>query len=263
MCKVAAKIEGRCRNGGRDTAGTFGAGFTLIELLIAMTLAGLVLAGLYSGLRLGLRASETAERRAAVNQELRAVLGFIRRQLDQIYPLLHERQGEREVLFRGERQALYYVVVSPVRGELGGPYIAGIELRRSPQGQQLVYRYWPARPDLEDPLRPPLDAPEKVLIEGVDEVAFGYYGRQGGVMAWHETWNEPLALPRRLRLRLGRHRAGDWPEVLVPTRVDVDEDAPQLVLQPPVSEDQGDLGDEDPTEFGARGSDEGLSDPYQ
>lgn len=210
-----------------------------------MTLTGLILAALYSGVRLGTRASETTERYAADNEDLRAVHGFLRRQLAQVYPLLYEDQGEREVLFRGERQALYFAVISPVRGEPGGAYIAGIELRRSPRGRQLVYRYWPARPDPDDPLTPPLDAPSKVLVEGVDEIELGYYGKQDGVLAWDKTWNEALHLPSRVRLRLSLRGMGDWPELMVPIRVGVDEDAPQLELQPPESADEGDSDEED------------------
>lgn len=210
-----------------------------------MTLTGLILAALYSGVRLGTRASETTERYAADNEELRAVQGFLRRQLAQIYPLLYENQGEREVLFRGKRRALYFTVISPVRAELGGPYIAGIELRRSPRGRQLVYRYWPASPDLKEPLSPPLDAPSKVLVEGVDEVDLGYYGRQDDVVAWQDTWNEALHLPSRVRLRLNLRGSRDWPELMVPIRVEIDENSPQLVLQPPESADESDLDEED------------------
>lgn len=236
---------GRIRRSERIAASRESAGFTLVELLIAITLTGLILVAMYSGLRLGTRASETAERYAAASEEQRAIQGFLRRQLSQIYPLLFEEEGEREVLFSGERQSIYYAVVSPVRGELGGAYMAGLELRPSPRGRQLVYRYWPAQPELEDPFTPPPDAPAKVLLEGVTKLEFGYYGKQEGVLGWEDTWNETLRLPRRVRLRLGTRRLKAWSELVVPIRVDVDEDAEQLVLQPPASADDGDVGEED------------------
>ncbi|MGH8653245.1 MAG: prepilin-type N-terminal cleavage/methylation domain-containing protein, partial [Gammaproteobacteria bacterium] len=43
-----------------------GRGFTLVELLLALTLTGLIMVALYSGLRVGTRASDAAETRAAL-----------------------------------------------------------------------------------------------------------------------------------------------------------------------------------------------------
>ncbi|MGH8570674.1 MAG: PulJ/GspJ family protein, partial [Gammaproteobacteria bacterium] len=45
------------------------AGFTLVELLIAIALFGLILTGLYSGLRMATRASDAGEAHATDNDE--------------------------------------------------------------------------------------------------------------------------------------------------------------------------------------------------
>ena len=51
-------------------------GFTLLELLIAMTLLGLLMLGLFGGLRLGARVWEAGDARAAYEAEAGDVPGF-------------------------------------------------------------------------------------------------------------------------------------------------------------------------------------------
>ena len=78
-------------------------GFTLLELVVAITLMGLVLVVLYSGLRLGLNGWDSGERRAEASNRLRSVQEFLRRQLAQsmtVYETNDDRR-ERFVVFAG------------------------------------------------------------------------------------------------------------------------------------------------------------------
>ncbi|MBL8254338.1 MAG: type II secretion system protein, partial [Candidatus Competibacter sp.] len=53
-------------------------GFTLLELVVAITLVGLILVVLYSGLRLGLNGSDSGEQRAEATNRLRLAYEFLR-----------------------------------------------------------------------------------------------------------------------------------------------------------------------------------------
>ena len=78
-------------------------GFTLLELVVAITLMGVVLVLLYSGLRLGLNGWDGGEARAEATNRLRLVEEFLRRQLAQSMTVYqaNDRQ-ERVIVFAGQ-----------------------------------------------------------------------------------------------------------------------------------------------------------------
>ena len=226
-----------------------GGGFTLVELLLALTLTGLIMVALYSGLRVGTRASDAAETRAALTEDQRAVAGFISRQVTRAYPLVWLDQGEQQLVFRGSSRSLVFTANSPIRGEPGGLYIGAIELV---SGGRLVFTYWRAEPDLDDPLVAPEHARRTVMLNRVQEALFSYYGKSRRVTAWHDTWNDDQRLPARVRLTIKTARHGDWPVLVIPIHAEPDTGEPQLLMQPPESADESDpnldvdeFGDED------------------
>ncbi|MGH8491455.1 MAG: prepilin-type N-terminal cleavage/methylation domain-containing protein [Gammaproteobacteria bacterium] len=228
-------------------------GFTLVELLLALTLTGLIMVALYSGLRVGTRASDAAETRAAMTEDQRAVIGFISRQVTRAYPLVWLDQGEQQLVFRGSARSLIFTANSPIRGEPGGLYIGAIALV---SGGRLVFTYWRAEPDLDDPLVAPEDARRTVMLNHVQDALFSYYGKSRRVTAWHDTWNDDERLPARVRLSIKTARHGDWPVLVIPVHAEPDTGEPQLLMQPPESAEESDansdvdeLGEEDREEF--------------
>ncbi|MGH8554188.1 MAG: prepilin-type N-terminal cleavage/methylation domain-containing protein [Gammaproteobacteria bacterium] len=228
-----------------------GGGFTLVELLLALTLTGLIMVALYSGLRVGTRASDAAETRAAMTEDQRAVAGFISRQVSRACPLVWLDQAEQQLVFRGGSRSLTFTANSPIRGEPGGLYIGAIEL----SGGRLVFTYWRAEPDLDDPLVAPENARRTVMLNHVKDALFSYYGESGRVTAWHDTWNDDKRLPARVRLSIKTARHGDWPVLVIPVHAEPDSGEPQLLMQPPESAQESDagldvdFGDDDPDDF--------------
>ncbi|MGH8544080.1 MAG: prepilin-type N-terminal cleavage/methylation domain-containing protein [Gammaproteobacteria bacterium] len=230
-----------------------GGGFTLVELLLALTLTGLIMVALYSGLRIGTRASDAAETRAAMTEDQRAVAGFISRQITRAYPLVWLDQAEQQLVFRGRSRSLTFTANSPVRGEPGGLYIGAIELL---SGGRLVFTYWRAEPDLGDPLVAPDHARRTVMLNHVKDALFSYYGKSRRITGWHDTWNDDKRLPARVRLSIKTARHGAWPALVIPVHAEPDTGEPQLVMQPPESAEDSDagldfdeVGDEDPGDF--------------
>ncbi len=60
-------------------------GFTLLEILVAVTLLGLLMAALFGGVRLGVRAWEASGARLDDDARLTAVQDFLRERLTQAY----------------------------------------------------------------------------------------------------------------------------------------------------------------------------------
>ncbi|MGH8507629.1 MAG: prepilin-type N-terminal cleavage/methylation domain-containing protein [Gammaproteobacteria bacterium] len=214
-----------------------GSGFTLVELLLALTLTGLTMVALYSGLRVGTRASDAAESRAALTEDQRAVAGFISRQLRRAYPLIWLDQAQQRLVFRGGSRSLIFTANSPIRAEPGGLYIGAIEFV---SGGRLIFTYWRAEPDLDNPLKAPEHARRTVMLSHVEEVLFSYYGESRRITAWHDTWNDAQRLPAWVRLSIKTARSGDWPVLVIPLHAEPDTGEPQLLMQTPESADASD-----------------------
>jgi general secretion pathway protein J len=229
------------------------AGFTLVELLIAIALFGLILTGLYSGLRMATRASDAGEAHATDNDELRAVMGFLRFELGQVYPLVFSDEGDEQVIFEGEPDRLSFVASLPQhRGVEGGAYLISLVVDQD----RLVLRYRPTKPDRQYLFESGDTGKEVVLVPGLESVGFSYYGKRGRIARFYSRWDDPERLPKLLRMHIRpKGRGVHWPDLIVPIRAEVQEDAPELVLQAPGTED----GPSD-EELDAGTSDENLDD---
>ncbi len=206
------------------------AGFTLVELLIAIALFGLILTGLYSGLRMATRASAAGEAHATDNDELRAVTGFLRFELGQVYPLVFSDEDDQEVIFEGEPDRLSFVARLPQHRGVEGAYLICLVEDQD----RLVLRYRLTRPDRNYLFDSGCAGKEVVLVPAIDKLELGYYGKRGRTARFYSRWDDPERLPKLLRLRIRpKGRGVYWPDLIVPIRAEVQEDAPELVLQGP------------------------------
>ncbi|MCA1674412.1 MAG: prepilin-type N-terminal cleavage/methylation domain-containing protein [Actinobacteria bacterium] len=230
------------------------AGFTLVELLIAIALFGLILTGLYSGLRMATRASDAGEAHATDNDELRAVMGFLRFELGQVYPLVFTNEDEERVIFEGEPDRLMFVARLPQHRGVGGAY----QIFLLEDQDRLVLRYRLTKADHPYLFESGDVGKEVVLVPGVENVGFSYYGKRGRTARFYSRWDDPERLPKLLRMRIRpKGRGVHWPDLIVPIRAEVQEDAPELILQPPEAEDEEGPTDE---ELDAGTSDDDLDD---
>jgi general secretion pathway protein J len=210
------------------------AGFTLVELLIAIALFGLILTGLYSGLRMATRASDAGEAHATDNDELRAVMGFLRFELGQVYPLVFSDEGDQQVIFEGEPDRLMFVASLPQHRGVEGAYLISLVVDQD----RLVLRYRLTKPDRQYLFESGDTGKEVVLVPGLESVGFSYYGKRGRIARFYSRWDDPERLPKLLRMRIRpKGRGVHWPDLIVPIRAEVQEDAPELVLQAPGTED--------------------------
>jgi general secretion pathway protein J len=209
----------------RDCRGRTSAGFTLIELLVALTLLGLVSVILLGGLRFGTRAWEASNTRAERLAEVQAIQGLLRRRLAQV--VLPKIEGgeidssEEHASFVGTEDALRFVALVPSRIGVGGFYLFELSVTEGDDASRLELAWRLFRPDepqgLEEP-EPGLGG-RRVLIEGIERVAFGYYGAEGAGQAaeWHDRWDQVAGLPALVALEVA-FPAGDprfWPDLVV------------------------------------------------
>ena len=187
-------------------------GFSLLELVVAITLMGLVLVVLYSGLRLGLSGWDGGGRRAEASNRLRSAQEFLRRQLAQsmtVYETNDDRR-ERFVVFAGRSEGIEFVAPMPARLGQGGLYRMWIEMADG----QLRLRQRPYLPG--DPAAG--EERVNVLLEGVSAMEWAYFGPERDndqeSPRWHADWTSTERRPLLVRLNLTL-RGESWPDLVV------------------------------------------------
>lgn len=176
-------------------------GFTLIELLIAITLLALISTVTYGAIWTANHSLQAVERLTEENESLRLMQEFLQRSLSQARGVMAVSEGRMQVLFSGDKESLGYIAPAPLqRGQAGGLYTYHLE--RDEEGalsityvQFLVGR----EPDAE-----PLAVGESRLLDGVEELAFSYYGRDepGADPKWMDEWPRHDSLPQLVRIHV-------------------------------------------------------------
>ncbi|MDS4040701.1 MAG: prepilin-type N-terminal cleavage/methylation domain-containing protein [Candidatus Competibacter sp.] len=188
-------------------------GFTLLELVVAITLMGLVLLVLYSGLRLGLNGWDSGERRAEASNRLRSVQEFLRRQLAQsmtVYQTQANEKRKKIVVFAGEATAVEFVAPMLVHLGQGGLYRVRVETADS----QMRVRWRPYLPGDSTAG----EERETVLLEGVSDVEWAYFGSERDddqdPPRWRSEWANQERRPLLVRLNLIL-QGESWPDLVV------------------------------------------------
>ncbi len=197
------------------------AGFTLLELLVALTLLGLVLAAIFGELRFAARAWDAADARLDRNSELLSVHSFVRQRLQQVHvmPRKSEQEGDDSaVVFAGSSRSMEFLSTMPANVSVGGFYEISLSSEIGRDGRNLFISW---RPFDEDGTTIVADGPNnsRVLLRGVREVRFSYFGRTSETVApqWWDIWPSRDTAPSLIRMRVS-FEDGDrrvWPELVV------------------------------------------------
>lgn len=197
------------------------AGFTLVEILVAITLLGLLMAALFGGVQLGVRAWEASEERLDEGSRLTTVHGFLRERLAQAY-LLDELVPDTNAgpAFAGEPDRLSFVTLMPEH--LGGGFQRMVlAVTAAAEGSDLAVTWWPA--ELDDAALDPDAVRSRALLADVAELRLAYFGSVGRDQpaAWHDVWAQPV-LPQlvRVQLRFPDQDVRSWPDLIVRPMID-------------------------------------------
>jgi general secretion pathway protein J len=196
-------------------------GFTLLELLIGMVLLGLILTLLFGGLRLGARSWDSGDKRADDTAQLRAIHGFLRRELSQVFPLRWKNEVDTRLAFAGIPDALKFVAPLPVQVSGGGLYLLGLELERGEEGSRLIMKRVQSNPAAKDFTS--LEQGEKsVLVDHIEKMNISYFGATTpeSESLWQEKWDDPQRLPLLVRIQIKLSDGRDWPDLVVPLIVE-------------------------------------------
>lgn len=192
-------------------------GFTLLELLIGMVLLGMMLTLLFGGLRLGSISWDSGEQRADEAAQLRAIQGFIRRELGQALPLRWKKETDTRLAFEGTSDTLKFVAPLPAQVSVGGLYLLGLELENADEGQRLIMKRALTEAAAQD--FSGLEQGEKsVLVDHVKNMTISYFGSATaqGTPGWQDKWDDPQRLPLLVRIQVESSVGRGWPDLVVP-----------------------------------------------
>ena len=177
-------------------------GFTLLEVLLATTLLAILLALLFSTLEVGGRLWSRTEERMEPLLGYWTLERFLRSALSRAK--LWTVEGETFGL-EGKRHRLVFVSTLPYAVALKGPQ--RFEIYR--QGKELRVQIRSLWGEEEGPS-------EVVLLDGVKEVQFRYFGRDSleEEGSWHESWSRD-ALPHLVEVTVARETGPSWPPIVV------------------------------------------------
>jgi general secretion pathway protein J len=195
-------------------------GFTLLELLIGMTLVGFILTLLFAGLSLGLRSWEAGEQRMVTSSRQAIIVDFIRRTLEQTYPLFWRVDNEEQLAFAGETESLRIVGPMPRHEGASGNYLIALELADGEDGRDLVMR-WQMSDSREPGFESLEEAKPKVLVKAIRELAFSYFGTENEAdePTWHDQWLHQKAPPELIRLKITLENGETWPDIITATPI--------------------------------------------
>ncbi len=196
-------------------------GFTLLELLIGMAVLGLILTLLFGGLRLATKSWDTGDKLSGDSAQLRAVQGFIRRELAQVFPLRWKNQVDNRLAFGGTPGAMKFVAPLPAQAGGGGLYLLGLELEDGDKGKRLVMKRAQTYP-VATSFSSLEEGEVSVLAEHIDRLEFSYFGATtaDGKAGWQEMWDDPQRLPLLVRIQVKTSEGRNWPDLVVPLMVE-------------------------------------------
>lgn len=194
-------------------------GFTLIELVVAITLLAVMMLLLYSGLAFAMRSWDVADAAGGRATDRRLGTNFLRRELGEAFPMRWKEPTMLQFAFEGKARTLRFVSSRPAGVQAGGLSLVGLAVEEhGERGRSLVMRR--AMPDDEAKDFGPLERTEEkptVLLAGVRDVAFSYFGAQNDFSdpEWVDEWPHAGRMPMMVRVRMTLADGSPLPEMVV------------------------------------------------
>jgi general secretion pathway protein J len=168
------------------------AGFTLLEILIALLILATIITSAVSMLFINLKGWDQlvahTDRQVAQQRSMTRV----EKTLAQILPVTWQTPKGRQLAFIGESNLLQFLAPAPQPYSAGGLFEYRISVEQdSVEGTRLVLMYRPYQPQ-DRHFTLPEQGGRRVLMSGLEEVRFQYYGQLQGSKnpVWSKFWVE-------------------------------------------------------------------------
>lgn len=192
------------------------AGFTLIEVLIAMTLLGIMVVLLFSGMRISAQSWQKGEDKINEVNDVAVVYQFFKHHLTAAKPLWKEvtEDNESEFSFQGKSQELQFVSSFPASANKSGLQLFTIKLVKESDDTFIQVSIHPFFPALEGE---EWREEEVTLLAHVRNFTLTYFGLDESAPdgIWQEEWLDQESLPRLVKIKIERDDGNFWPEMTI------------------------------------------------
>ncbi len=204
-------------------------GFTLIELLVVLSIMGVLMVVLFSGLRFGNRAWERSIEETDSLSDMQAFYRISGDWMSRMYPMVSDITGENEYVFSGSSSRVRFAAFMPPYPTRGGLYLVefAIENIRTEDGesrnQLVLYRQpYNGQEDFKDNFKP--ESRTLLIDQLMPGAAFEYYGaaNSGQENVWSSSWQTVESFPTLIKFRFSGDEKKNWPDLIVPVRVNMD-----------------------------------------
>lgn len=173
-------------------------GLTLIELLLSLAVLALLTVFLAGGLSMGRRAFD-ADRVSGLGNETDAAVQAITSLIGSALPVRPSTGGQQAAItFDGRQGSLLFLGLSEGRSLRGGPHKIGLRQL----GGDLIIEVAATADGSKKDIEPSI--PDVVVLRGVREIHFGYFGKIGpsGAAGWRTDWFGLDHLPDLVSVRI-------------------------------------------------------------
>lgn len=189
-------------------------GFTLIEMLAALSVASLLVGLVYGAVRIGQRSVSAMDAQIEQSDIMRIGWEFLHDALSRALPMPNPEDDEDETSFGGTTKVLTFVADMPAYVGPGGLMRITLGIDEAATQSQLVLTRQRYEPYEELSTEQPVQ--RAVLIEALDHLEIGYFGRLEGdeVAGWHDEWLGYDTLPNLVSIDVQPAGAKAWPRLV-------------------------------------------------
>ncbi|MGH8559032.1 MAG: prepilin-type N-terminal cleavage/methylation domain-containing protein [Methylococcales bacterium] len=192
-------------------------GFTLIEIMIGLVLLSIMMTLLFGSIRMGARAWDGGEKRAAEIDTMLVVENFLRKHLSTARPVFDDFSNSDEPVFSfsGTDDSIQFVSNLPSSARLGGFHQFNLELVKEGDSLVLVAKLKPFYPALNGDY---VSIEDVRLIGGVDSLEWSYYESDKidpSEGRWTDAWVDKNSMPVLIQLIVRMKNGGEWPAMIV------------------------------------------------
>lgn len=195
-------------------------GFTLLEVLVALSLVGVLMTLVYTGMHTGLRSWDAVQKRSDSAVTERATRNWLQRQVGALVPIAWRGADRTRIAFLGDGRGFRFFAPLAHASRGGGLYHVELHQEETDGAQVLALAYQPRQTEQSE-LAGVGDIEVRHLGERFDALQFEYFGAldERDQRRWRRDWPaRAVRYPELIRISGERVDARPWPQLVVALR---------------------------------------------
>ena len=197
-------------------------GFTLLELLVSIVILSLIVTISYSALMVGSRTWQGTADVIKENSTTRFAVQFIRKKIEQLYPISWNDGFKRLLAFQGEEDGLKFIAPAPQGRETEEYYEYYITTEQEDMDKSSLLLFFEAHDPSNQGFKVTRNSPYRKILSNLSMVKYSYYGSQENseLLEWYNVWDdEAKAYPMLIKLEMiSEGKQDSWLEIAVEPR---------------------------------------------